>query len=325
MKIKARHRLIPAVAMLIVAAIALTSASYAWFTMSRTVKADSISLKAVAPSNLKISKDNTSAASYVEAVSIALDSAATNNYGLIPVSSPDGVSFFAPVALTGTTGAPDPDTTDGTEFVAVDLSQAANKLVSDGTETADGYYIDIPLWIATEGTEDVEVGISTAISSITGSVGTTQIANAARVAVLKATGTTTANITATATAAAPVPKASVVTDYILANDVTYFTATPEILPVNKADVGSDAWAYETEAKTAMEGRFLLKTEDLTAANTATSIMTVPKQTAGTPSLTTVNTPIIVRIWIEGQDADCVNDAVKDLAVTIGFKDVTYAE
>ncbi|HPB17319.1 MAG TPA: hypothetical protein PK870_06685, partial [Clostridia bacterium] len=52
--IKARHKLIPAIIMLIVAAITMSTASYAWFTMSNRVEVTGVELTVVAPTNILI-------------------------------------------------------------------------------------------------------------------------------------------------------------------------------------------------------------------------------------------------------------------------------
>ena len=52
--IKARHKLVPAIIMLIVAAITMSTASYAWFTMSNRVEVTGINLSVVAPTNILI-------------------------------------------------------------------------------------------------------------------------------------------------------------------------------------------------------------------------------------------------------------------------------
>lgn len=52
--LKARHKLIPAIVMLIVAAITMSTASYAWFTMSTRAEVEGIELTVIAPENLLI-------------------------------------------------------------------------------------------------------------------------------------------------------------------------------------------------------------------------------------------------------------------------------
>ena len=53
---KKMRRLIPAVAMLMVAAVMLSTASFAWFTMNDVVTASGMQVQAKAAGNLLISK-----------------------------------------------------------------------------------------------------------------------------------------------------------------------------------------------------------------------------------------------------------------------------
>lgn len=59
-KNSATKKLIPAVSMLTVSAMMLSTATYAWFTMSRTVKVDGMEVKTKVSGNLLISDTNTS-------------------------------------------------------------------------------------------------------------------------------------------------------------------------------------------------------------------------------------------------------------------------
>lgn len=58
MKIKARHKLIPAIIMILIAAVAMCTASYAWFTLNNKVEISSIQLTIVAPTNMMIREHN---------------------------------------------------------------------------------------------------------------------------------------------------------------------------------------------------------------------------------------------------------------------------
>jgi hypothetical protein len=83
---KATRKLIPAIALLLVSAVLLSTASYAWFTTNKVVDA-TMSVGVTAPQNLQISKDGSAWSSAVE----------FNEFGtgavLTPVSSKDGKSF----------------------------------------------------------------------------------------------------------------------------------------------------------------------------------------------------------------------------------------
>src|SRR5690554_6821442 len=89
--IKARHKLVPAIIMLIVAAITMSTASYAWFTMSNRVEVTGINLSVVAPTNILIREKGSEAAF---ANSVALDSTSLGFGKLMHASSTKGLKFF---------------------------------------------------------------------------------------------------------------------------------------------------------------------------------------------------------------------------------------
>lgn len=96
------RKLLPAFAMLTVSAISLSSATYAWFTMNRSVDVTGLQMKTVVSSNLQIDKaaptnggawsagsfatnDNTFANSVEESITSEV---------LVPVSTVDGYSYW---------------------------------------------------------------------------------------------------------------------------------------------------------------------------------------------------------------------------------------
>lgn len=81
---KATRKLIPALALLLVSAVLLSTASYAWFTTNTTVTA-TMSVGVTSPDNLQISKDGSS-----WGTTLALNT----NVRLTPSSSVDGKNFF---------------------------------------------------------------------------------------------------------------------------------------------------------------------------------------------------------------------------------------
>lgn len=87
-------KLIPALAMLIVSALVMSSASFAWFTMNRTVETNNMNVTVVAPDNLMISADgsiwNTSAK-----VDLVAKFPGTSLTTIAPASSDDGLNFAA--------------------------------------------------------------------------------------------------------------------------------------------------------------------------------------------------------------------------------------
>ncbi len=86
----ARRKLIPAVGMLVVSAMMLSSSTYAWFSMNDTVTATGIQMTATAPSQLLI-KGSASGAKFKAAIAFdaAIDSAVNTTAhltGVVPVA-----------------------------------------------------------------------------------------------------------------------------------------------------------------------------------------------------------------------------------------------
>ncbi len=87
---KSRKRmLLSSIAMLLVALVALGSATYAWFTVSKTVDADAMQVKAVATAGLEISKDD--GKSWNSSVSFS-----NSEFSLKPVSYVPGGEGYIP-------------------------------------------------------------------------------------------------------------------------------------------------------------------------------------------------------------------------------------
>ena len=96
-KSNARRKLIPAIGMLTVSAMMLSSATYAWFTMNKTVEVTGMELRTKVGANLLICSDNLEA-SYSEKDLLE------GRMGLLePVSSINGTtgSFYYTVNATG--------------------------------------------------------------------------------------------------------------------------------------------------------------------------------------------------------------------------------
>lgn len=290
MKIKSRHKLIPAIAMVLVSAVVLSSASYAWFTMSRTVTAEGITLTAVAPTNLLINHQATDGTEAKDKFGETTQIKEVYTGKIIPASSSDGLNFFAPREIKGTTGAP----VEKTIFDKVTTALAEN------TVDAEGYYADFKLWLKTTGDKDIKVTLSDILTSITGTPdtgdGKTTINDAVRFAILGADGTT---LIATG------KEATNNTYALMGNKIATQTLFTEVLgPVVAITDGTgEGW----------KGLALTGNNDVTKSQ-----FTVTKGDAATP--------ITVRVWIEGQAAACKGTAAHaNFNLTLGFKDVDYVE
>lgn len=120
MKAKSRKRLlISSVAMLLVAMLALGTATFAWFTTSSSTTADKINVSTVKSSNLKISKwDHT----WQDGFSYNY-----TNASMKPASSANGTSWF-----TATAGAKDSyEKKEGTNFEALSTPSHDNEGITN--------------------------------------------------------------------------------------------------------------------------------------------------------------------------------------------------
>lgn len=170
--IKARHKLVPAIIMLIVAAITMSTASYAWFTMSNRVEVTGINLEVVAPTNILIRNAGIVGANpFLSSVTVSNPAGRLNN-----ASSFNGVSLFTvsnPIDFVDEYG----DTTSG-----VSLTDATSTPVA-GT---DGYYVDFELQLVNTGGQGVIVGLDELeISTVTTSAANGEIIEAVRFAILE--------------------------------------------------------------------------------------------------------------------------------------------
>lgn len=163
---KAQRKLIPAVAMLLVALVVMSTASYAWFTMSRNVQVNGLDLTAVAPTNLLISTDGVNFGSSADLV----------NYEggkLYPASSLDGEKFFAPQNI-GSTGVADENS--GFEEVTTAVGNSKS-----------GYYADYTLYFKTNGDQNVPVTFDKNVfPKFSGEDASSNLLKAIRVAVVSA-------------------------------------------------------------------------------------------------------------------------------------------
>lgn len=296
---KAKRKLIPAVAMLMVAAITLTSASYAWFTMSKTVTANGIELTATAPTSLLISSEKTFGSAkdvttvtdthiqpYAPTTTVNLKGTGQDDLigNLNPASSLKGINVYYADQIFETNGAP----TASTVFTAVDTTNKDAVGVKK-----DGYYIDIPLWIKSTGNKavDVQLDLATGKTQIT-TLADGKIFNAARFAILNDNKT------------AAVSTGLGIDGYMFkSKDAAMISGLTG--PIDEAGTGGEI--YKGVADTA--GDFATGTQKLFTMDAALN--------AEAPTIK----KIVVRVWIEGQDVACVtkNQAHK-FAVQLVFKE-----
>ena len=258
--IKARHKLIPAIIMLIVAAITMSTASYAWFTMSNRVEVTGVELTVVAPTNILIRNAGLAGNNpFLSSVTVSNPVGRLNN-----ASSFNGVSLFTvsnPNDFVDEYG----DTTSG-----VSLTDATSTPVA-GT---DGYYVDFELQLVNTGGQGVIVGLDELeITTLTTSAANGEIIEAVRFAILE-TGVNS--------------KGAV------------FSQTPKTLNV-----------YDTA----------VHLSSLTTVNTHANLFTLPANGVSDASSSNPDgvLNITVRVWIEGEDPECITaNAGARFAVTFDF-------
>jgi len=158
--------------MLIVAAITMSTASYAWFTMSNRVEVTGINLSVVAPTNILIrNADIVGENPFLSSVTVSNQAGRLNH-----ASSFDGVSLFTvsnPIDFIDEFG----NTTTG-----VSLTDATSTPVA-GT---DGYYVDFDLQLINTGGTNVTVGLDKLeISTVATSAANGTIIEAVRFAILE--------------------------------------------------------------------------------------------------------------------------------------------
>jgi len=168
--IKARHKLIPAIIMLIVAAITMSTASYAWFTMSNRVEVTGVELTVVAPTNILIRNAGLVGNNpFLSSVTVSKPAGRLNN-----ASSFNGVSLY-------TVSNPNDHINElGQTVTGVTLVQTTTPVAE-----TDGYYVDFDLQLINTGGTAVTVGLDELIiSTVATSAADGTIIEAVRFAIL---------------------------------------------------------------------------------------------------------------------------------------------
>lgn len=142
---KAMKKLIPAVAMLLVSVVTMSTASFAWFSMSRQVTAEGMNVTVSAPTNLQIKADSADAYEVDGIATITLESTATK---LVPASTVNGSTFY----IVDTANTPDTGVTSGGGALAT------GAVLKTGTNT-DGAYVDFVYTIKNGGDTSVNVAV----------------------------------------------------------------------------------------------------------------------------------------------------------------------
>lgn len=244
-------KLLVSAAMLLVSAIALFSASYAWFTMNNSVSATGLELTAATPAIVEISLDG-------------------DTWGTNPVTLPATELAMRPASTISALNDSFFEPTSNVDLVSSG-GEGVFKAIPNISGATYQYYYDIPLYFRTKGTYSIDL----ILQSLT--VAETDLSAAIRIAFLSQEGDEYSNGTT------PLIYASTNTTYKAAKstdtieDVTPLIAGAENIIINVPANETDANQYGETVQ------------------------------------------IIVRIYLEGQDPNCIAENVLDsLSVALTF-------
>lgn len=311
----AKKKLIPAVAMLTTSAVMLSTATYAWFTMSREVEVTGIKLTATTPQTIEISLGQATTSNTlthgVEATAPNSDdmwthTAATGSvyqdFGkLIPVSSVDGFNMFYTEKATENgkkvSDVPNPFTKAenavGWEFKEGGKSAETGAVVNAAENDGSGYYLDIPVWFRTTSTDAVTLGLEVEIKNSSDDDTKSVLYKAARVAILPETKSA--------------QKVFSETGAKYYKDGKAVATAGATLAASYGDVSAATEATVTGGK-------------VTNPDAATQVATVTAST-GTGYGDAVK--YYIRVWLEGEDEACWNsNAGQDFVINLKFHDLS---
>jgi len=311
----AKKKLIPAVAMLTTSAVMLSTATYAWFTMSREVEVTGIKLTATTPQTIEISLGQATTSNTlthgVEATAPNSDdmwthTAATGSvyqdFGkLIPVSSVDGFNMFYTEKATENgkkvSDVPNPftkaETAVGWEFKEGGKSAETGAVVNAAENDGSGYYLDIPVWFRTTSTDAVTLGLEVEIKNSSDDDTKSVLYKAARVAILPETKSA--------------QKVFSETGAKYYKDGKAVATAGATLAASYGDVSAATEATVTGGK-------------VTNPDAATQVATV---TASTGTGYGGAVKYYIRVWLEGEDEACWNaNAGQSFTVDLKFYDLS---
>lgn len=311
----AKKKLIPAVAMLTTSAVMLSTATYAWFTMSREVEVTGIKLTATTSQTIEISLGQATTSNTlthgVEATAPNSDdmwthTAATGSvyqdFGkLIPVSSVDGFNMFYTEKATENgkkvSDVPNPftkaETAVGWEFKEGGKSAETGAVVNAAENDGSGYYLDIPVWFRTTSTDAVTLGLEVEIKNSSDDDTKSVLYKAARVAILPETKSA--------------QKVFSETGAKYYKDGKAVATAGATLAASYGDVSAATEATVTGGK-------------VTNPDATTQVATV---TASTGTGYGGAVKYYIRVWLEGEDEACWNaNAGQDFVINLKFHDLS---
>ncbi|MGN0114901.1 MAG: hypothetical protein ACI396_06200, partial [Acutalibacteraceae bacterium] len=292
--------------MLVVSAIMLSTATYAWFTMNKEVEVTGLKMQATAGDSLEISlgaydegtsKFTTGAPTKVDKSwkrAIDVDQYYAKVGKLKPASSDDATKIYyvpeAKVEQGGRVvvdGATITAATSGADLI-LDKDVVPDTDVVFGIGGNEGYYIDVPMWIRTNNnTSDTNIGCKVTITDPNETNGS-ELVKAVRVAILPTGKASDSNTIADLTNKASggvVTIGSGFTGSIFANDTETYNSNKVIGEVGEYHVAElkDTTTIITDS-----------------ATTPANVFTIPQ--AGKDDYAEV--AFIARVWIEGESTSC---------------------
>ncbi|WP_443723751.1 hypothetical protein, partial [Ruminococcus bicirculans (ex Wegman et al. 2014)] len=295
--------------------VMLSTATYAWFTMSREVEVTGIKLTATTPQTIEISLGQATTSNTlthgVEATAPNSDdmwthTAATGSvyqdFGkLIPVSSVDGFNMFYTEKATENgkkvSDVPNPftkaETAVGWEFKEGGKSAETGAVVNAAENDGSGYYLDIPVWFRTTSTDAVTLGLEVEIKNSSDDDTKSVLYKAARVAILPETKSA--------------QKVFSETGAKYYKDGKAVATAGATLAASYGDVSAATEATVTGGK-------------VTNPDAATQVATV---TASTGTGYGGAVKYYIRVWLEGEDEACWNaNAGQDFVINLKFHDLS---
>ena len=167
--------------MLLVAAVVMSSASYAWFTMSRQVTAQGMNVTVTAPNNLMIKEFNADDSTYAELTELT-----ASNIVLVPASSTSGKATEIFCLQDGQAVKPSDGSlfTDGTHKTKLKVGEAASYNAETSTKKEGAYY-DFKYTLKSDGGQEVKVVVSDIVATLKNNPAETLSVKPVRIAVMK--------------------------------------------------------------------------------------------------------------------------------------------
>lgn len=285
---KNARKLIPAVAMLLVSASMLSTASYAWFSMNNKVTAGKMNVNVVTPGDFQIS--NSYNGTFANSA-VAVNSAAIN---IAPVSSATGIdgSFFA--AYSNTVAPEGGLSTEDTDIVAVD-----NTTISGVFGSTAQAYVDYSFYVKTTSSTPKSITLDTAATGFASKTNLNESAaiNALRFAFFISEGVDAQSVSDSN------PKAS-----------TTIKATKGNIWSGKVNTNADNGAKKGTEETTLKDKAIAfkaakpKDTGVTTDTEMTYYDLVNSYTSASEIVQVESNKvynIIIRVWLEGESSNCV--------------------